>query len=256
MTTDFREASEDRECGIVLDKQHFLEIALRDHPLVLAETIFRPAGAAARPWQRSPRHGRFPPRALEFGREIPDIPRNIRDFRVQVGFYVRMVADLFRSCEASFGAVSSPESVCAHAEDCRRAICFLFDQRHVEVLLRKVERSRHARQAAADDQRGLVDAHAFLIQRLRKLYFCDCGAHQVARFVRGLFRLLLVHPRAMLPDIGEFEHVRVDAGLFQGLLEERFVRPWRAGGHHQPVELMLGDRACVLLSGNPARMKT
>ena len=62
--------------------------------------------------------------------------------------------------------------------------------------------------------------------------------------------LVLVHPRALVADVGHGEEVLVQPALAQRLLEEDLVRARRAGGHDQPVEPVLLDHVLdVLLVG-------
>ena len=116
-------------------------------------------------------------------------------------------------------------------------------------LVGQVQRGRHPRQAPADHQRVLVDAERLLVQRLGERDFRNGAVDEVHGLLGGLFGLFLVHPRAVLADVGELEHVRVDARLLERLLEERLVRSRRAGGHDEAVETLGLDHFLDYLLG-------
>jgi hypothetical protein len=50
-----------------------------------------------------------------------------------------------------------------------------------------------------------------------------------------------VDPRAMLPDVDEFEEIPIQPSFFARLFEQGLVSARRARGHHHPVQVLLGD---------------
>jgi hypothetical protein len=45
----------------------------------------------------------------------------------------------------------------------------------------------------------------------------------------------------VLPDVGHFKKIRIDAGLTAGASEGALVHQGRAGGHNHPVQLVVPD---------------
>ena len=60
--------------------------------------------------------------------------------------------------------------------------------------------------------------------------------------LRGLLRLLGVHPARLVADVGHLEEERIEARLTQGVLEDGLVRARRTAGDHDAVEVVLLDR--------------
>ncbi len=50
-----------------------------------------------------------------------------------------------------------------------------------------------------------------------------------------------VHPGTVLPDVGHLRHERIEARLRDALSERRLVQARGAGGHHDPIQAVLGD---------------
>ncbi len=97
-----------------------------------------------------------------------------------------------------------------------------------------------ARDAAADDQR--VGAHVDG-EPLQRLVARD-PQHGCAHQVLGLLRRcdsIVVHPAALLADVGHLDEVRVEARRLRGAAERRLVHAGAAGGDHDALELVVGD---------------
>ena len=63
--------------------------------------------------------------------------------------------------------------------------------------------------------------------------------YRILGFLRGSLRLMYMHPRTLVADIGHFKQGTIQSGLAQGSLKERFMGTRSAGRHHQPVQLVL-----------------
>jgi hypothetical protein len=50
-----------------------------------------------------------------------------------------------------------------------------------------------------------------------------------------------MHPRTLVPNVDELKQVRIETRLLTGGAEKGFVRTGRARGHHNPVQIVLGD---------------
>ncbi len=126
----------------------------------------------------------------------------------------------------------------------------LFHQVHFETLVGDAQRRGHSRQSAADDESRCRHRQLAGRKGLEMPRPGDGHRHQVHRLGRGRDRVVLVDPGALVADVGHGEQVLIQAALPERLLEEDFVSSGRAGGHHQPVELVLPDHVLdVLLVG-------
>jgi len=56
-----------------------------------------------------------------------------------------------------------------------------------------------------------------------------------------------VHPGALLPDVGHLQHIGIQARLADSPAEGGLMEAGRAGRHHHPVQLVLGDVLLDLL---------
>ena len=99
----------------------------------------------------------------------------------------------------------------------------------------------HAGHAAADHDGGVGERHVDLVERLEQARPGDRHADEVLGLVGGLGGLVAVHPARLVADVGHLEEERVEAGLAQGVLEDRLVGARRAARHHDAVEVVLGD---------------
>jgi hypothetical protein len=79
----------------------------------------------------------------------------------------------------------------------------------------------------------------------------SCG-YQVLGLMCCPARLMLVNPGNMLADVSHLEQEGVESGLLAGRSESAFVHQRRAGGHHDPVELVFLD---VLLDHRLTRIR-
>ena len=55
--------------------------------------------------------------------------------------------------------------------------------------------------------------------------------------VYSLFGIVHVYPGALIPYIGHFEKIWIETRSPNGLPEERFMGPWRAGRDNDPVQI-------------------
>ena len=101
--------------------------------------------------------------------------------------------------------------------------------------------SRHTGQPPADDQPVRDDVLLVSGQGSKPARFGHRHAHQVLGFLRGRLRLVHVHPRALVADVGHLEQVRVQPRLADSLLEQRLVGTRRARGDDHPVQAVCFD---------------
>ena len=114
----------------------------------------------------------------------------------------------------------------------------------VDLVAHVAERqgAGHAGDAAADDDGGVRERHVDLEQRLEQPGPGHAHLDQFLGLLRGLLRLLGVHPARLVADVGHLEEERVEPGLAQGVLEDGLVRARRAAGDDDAVEVVLLDR--------------
>ena len=112
---------------------------------------------------------------------------------------------------------------------------------HLVAHLAQRRSGRHAGDATADDDRGVGEWHVDLVERLELARPRHAHADQVLGLVGCLLGLVAVHPRRLVADVGHLEQERVEAGLAQGVLEDRLVRARRAAGDHDAVQVVLLD---------------
>ena len=116
-----------------------------------------------------------------------------------------------------------------------------FHQVHLITLVGQGQGGGHAADPAADHQGPLVDAHRDVLQGLEQAGFGHAHVHQVLAFRRGPIRFILVHPGALVANIGHLKEILVEAGAAQHILEDGLVGGGAAGRHHHPVQVVLGD---------------
>ena len=119
---------------------------------------------------------------------------------------------------------------------------FLLHDIHGETGIGNVQRRLDTGDTAADDQGPLGDRALACRQRGVEMYFGNGGTAQD----NGLFRSrrhILVNPRALFADVGDFHHVGVETGLFRRLAEGGLVHPGRAGADDHAAQVVFLD--CV-----------
>ena len=122
-------------------------------------------------------------------------------------------------------------------------------QGHREALVGQGQGRGHPGHAAPHHQGPLLHRHGVGRQGAVARHLCHGHADQVLGLLRGPLRLVHVDPGVLVPDVGHLEEALVEPGLPHGLLEEGFVGPWGAGGHHHPVEPLLLYGGGHLLDG-------
>ena len=127
------------------------------------------------------------------------------------------------------------------AGHCRPAVLALH-QVHLIALVRQGQGRGHAGDAAAHHQGGLVDRPTVRYSRgYSSRALATAMLTRSWHFCVASLRLALVHPGALVADVGHLEEVLVEAGVAQHVLEDGLVGGGTAGRHHHPVEIMLLD---------------
>ena len=126
------------------------------------------------------------------------------------------------------------------AGDVAAQVVVALDEVDLAARVRQVERRGHARDAAADHERARAHVDRAALERLVLGDAQDGGAGERLGLL-GRAGRVVVHPAALLADVGHLEEVGVDAGLLQRLAEGRLVHPRAAGGDHDPVQPVLLD---------------
>ena len=116
----------------------------------------------------------------------------------------------------------------------------LFHDVHLVARVGNVQRGLNARDAAADDQRALDDRALPGLERRVEMQFGDGGLGEDDRLF-GALRHIPVDPRALLADVGDFHHVRVQARGLRRLAEGRLVHARRAGADHDAREAVFAN---------------
>ncbi len=118
---------------------------------------------------------------------------------------------------------------------------FFFDQDHGIARVGDVQGRLQASDAPTDDHGPLDQGQGEGHQRLVVAHFLYDGLDDFDGLGRGLGLRFLVHPRALLPDVGNLALVGIEALRGRGLAEGGLVHRRRAGGHHHPVQIVLAD---------------
>ena len=96
----------------------------------------------------------------------------------------------------------------------------------------------HAGDAAADDERPLVDGQVKLLEGLELAGPGYGHPDDVMGLFCGLFLFFRVDPGVVLPDIGHLVVVLVDACLTEGVAEEGFQGSGGAGRNDDAVQAL------------------
>ena len=75
----------------------------------------------------------------------------------------------------------------------------------------------------------------------------DGHAYQIDRLPCSSVVVRSVYPGALVADVRHFQQVGVQRGVAEGIAEDGLVGSRGAGGDHDPIETMLGDRLLELL---------
>ena len=92
--------------------------------------------------------------------------------------------------------------------------------------------------AAAHHQDTGVDGNASFRERLLQRHSANGCAYQIHGLGRGR-GLVHVHPGILLPDVDHLKEELVESALGHRRAEGMLVQVRRAGGHHDPVQLVL-----------------
>ena len=173
--------------------------------------------------------------------EVADVPLDVLHLGVGVEGDVGVVGDVdhLRRHDA-LGAVEGREGLGEHRHVPAQGGLALH-QHHLVAGVGDVEGRLDAGDAAADDQRPLGHRDGDVGELVGLLH----PRHHHLHDVDGLGRRLgavLVHPGAVLADVGHLAQVGVEPRGLGGVAEGLLVHARRAGGHHDPVEPVFGDR--------------
>ena len=116
----------------------------------------------------------------------------------------------------------------------------LLDQDHFQAGIGDVERSLDAGDTAADHQHLARDGNGDRLQRL----VASGAAHGAARNLDRLLGrdcLVLVHPGALLADVGDLASEAVQAGALGVVAESLFMQVGRTAGDHHAVQIVVLD---------------
>jgi len=173
--------------------------------------------------------------------EIAHVARDLLDLGARVQRDVRVLGHLDHPRrEDALRAVEGRERLgqARHLAADRR---FAFDQRHRHSRVGDVQGGLDAGHPAADDQR--LAGHGDL-DRFQGPVVADFGhgdPDQIHRFGRGASPFGM-DPRAVLADVRHLDQVRIQARVLRRFAERLQVHVRRAGGDHDAVQLLGGDR--------------
>ena len=111
-----------------------------------------------------------------------------------------------------------------------------FHQVGVKPLLGQAQGGAHPGHAAPQDQGPGNHRKALGLQGGKDPGPAHRHGEQMPGLVQGRGRLLLVHPGALLPDVGQGEVAGIQARGGHHLPENRFMGAGAAGRHHHPVQ--------------------
>ncbi|OPZ68613.1 MAG: hypothetical protein BWY81_00779 [Firmicutes bacterium ADurb.Bin467] len=173
-------------------------------------------------------------------REISDEARDLLDLAVGEQLDVRALRGLDHlRRQYARGAVERRERLVElrHAAADRRRF---LDDIDLVARLGDIERRLYARDAAADHERALRDRALPGRERRVFQHLRDRRARERDR-LGGTDRLVLVNPRALLADVRDLDHVRVEPGALGGPAERLLVHARRAGADDDAGQRVLAD---------------
>ena len=137
------------------------------------------------------------------------------------------------------GAVEGRERLIELAHTAADAGGLLYDIDFIACVC-NVERGLDACNTAADDERALCYAAFAREQRRVKIDLCDSRSGKDDGLF-GRFFHVLVDPGAVLTDVCNLDHVRVEAGSFRRFAESRLVHTRGAGTNHKTGQVFFAD---------------
>ena len=111
---------------------------------------------------------------------------------------------------------------------------------HTVPSIGQFEGGGHAHHASPDDQHVGVHLHRAPLQGFVVGHSPDGRKRECPRLVRR-HRGVVVHPTALLADVGHLDEVGVDPRRLQGFAEGRLVHPGAAGGHDHAIQTLRLD---------------
>ncbi len=116
-----------------------------------------------------------------------------------------------------------------------------FHQDSFKSLFCHAEGRFHSGNTSAHHKHRFFNGEFHLVQGLYIGCLGHGHANQILCLFRGLVRIIHVNPGVLIPDIGHFKQILVEARIPDGLLEKSFMGSGGAGGHHHPVDLLFND---------------
>ena len=177
---------------------------------------------------------------MKSGLEVTDKPFDLGQFGSEVEPDVLVALDrLDKAPEVFLDVFSPPGLVKVQSLTAQRRS--LLDEVHLIALVAQALGRHHPGNAAADHQGPLVDIQHRLREGVHESHLGHGHAHEVLGFVRRLLRIVLVDPGVLVADVGHFEEVLVEPGVYEGFLKKRLMGLGGACGHHDPVEVVRLD---------------
>src|SRR5208337_3909825 len=116
-----------------------------------------------------------------------------------------------------------------------------FDEDDLIAVISKVERRLNSSDASPNYQSPFADRNFSAAEGFQQGGPGHGHFHQVGSFAGRGVGFVYVNPTALLTQVGHFEHVSVETGVFEHLPECWFMEPWRAGSDHNAVKSLFGN---------------
>ena len=184
---------------------------------------------------------------FDISRLLPDLDVEIADETADFGHLgigkdpdILILSDVYhlRRQNAS-GAVQSRECLVelSHFSADRR---FFLNYIDGKTRICDVESGLNSRNASADNERAFRNGALSGGERRVEIDFCDSGFREDYRFFRT-YRHLFMYPRALLADICDLDHIRVQPCGGCRFSESRFVHTRRTGADNNTRQFVFGN---------------
>ncbi len=172
--------------------------------------------------------------------EVADEPVHALDFRVSVEPDARMLPHFHHARrQDALRAIERGEGL-GEARHLAADRGLALHHHHFVARVGDVQRRLDARHSAADHQRAPRHRNADGLERAVVPHLGHRQADQVDGLRGGLVAVVM-HPSAMLADVGHFDQVGIQARRSHGSPEGLQMHVRRAGGHHHAVQFLGRD---------------
>ena len=130
--------------------------------------------------------------------------------------------------------------------------CGPFYQIYLETRIGHTQGSVHPGDTTTDNQNIFIHGEHMVPERVRQRHTGHRHANQLFSLVGCFIRSIKVNPGILIPYIGHFNKIFIEAGPAKGILKFGFVRSGRTPTDHHPVQALFRNQVLNARHGLPS----